>query len=172
MTENKQHITDVINSLGLTMTTVFVPWSRSRNAGEKYPSLNWLVTIKRNGREVLTTDYSAGCGHCPSYKQHENSVDYWNKIKNECEYGKRSIGAPAGKRSLEPDMADVLHSLLDTSEALEHSCFESWADEFGYDSDSREAEATYKQYLDIGLKLRAAIGDTGLAKLREAFQDY
>lgn len=50
---------DIIDSaladLGLTVDSVFVPFSRSRNKGEKYKSLNWQVTVKRNGRNILTT---------------------------------------------------------------------------------------------------------------------
>ena len=46
---------------GATMTAEFIPFSQSRNKGDKSPSLNWRVTIQRNGRAVLTTDYSAGC---------------------------------------------------------------------------------------------------------------
>lgn len=59
---------DAIAALGLTIDCVFVPFSQSRNRAEKTPNLNWVVTVKRNGRDVLTTDYSAGMGHCPGYK--------------------------------------------------------------------------------------------------------
>lgn len=44
--------------------------------------------------------------------------------------------------------------------------------ELGYDPDSRKAEAIYKACLEIALKLRNALGEDGLAKLREAAQDY
>lgn len=59
---------DTVSRLGLTIRAEFVPFSRSRNAKEKTPSLNWSVTLVRDGRDILTTDYSAGMGHCPSYQ--------------------------------------------------------------------------------------------------------
>ena len=58
---------DTLNALGITVESVFVPFSQSRNKDSEYPNLNWRVTIKRNGRDVLTTDYSAGMAHCPGY---------------------------------------------------------------------------------------------------------
>ena len=68
--ENETDIDRVaeIAALGLTVESVFVPFSQSRNKAEKTPSLNWIVTVKCNGRPVLTTDYMAGCGHCSSVK--------------------------------------------------------------------------------------------------------
>jgi hypothetical protein len=49
---------------GLTVDAVFVPFSQSRNKAQKSPSLNWRVTLRRNGKDVLTTDYSSGIAHC------------------------------------------------------------------------------------------------------------
>src|SRR5690606_27827140 len=51
---------DLIEEAGLTVAAVFVPWSQSRNKGERSPSLNWRVTLQCKGRDVLTCDYSAG----------------------------------------------------------------------------------------------------------------
>jgi hypothetical protein len=54
------------------ITAEFVPWSQSRNREEKDDrgnprrSLNWRVTLKIRGRDVLATDYGAGIAHCPS----------------------------------------------------------------------------------------------------------
>lgn len=57
---------------GITVRAAFVPFSQSRNAKpDPKPgdlSLNWKVTLLKDGREVLTTDYQAGIGHAPSYK--------------------------------------------------------------------------------------------------------
>ena len=67
MTDTKQTIVDAAAELGVTMTAEFVPWSKSRDKGEKHPSLNWVITLHKGGRAFLTTDYSAGCGHCPGW---------------------------------------------------------------------------------------------------------
>lgn len=212
-----EEIQAVIESLGLSVESEFVPWSKSRNKDEVRPSLNWKVTVKRDCRDVLTTDYSAGVAHCPSYgakkapstfephgyrnasgkpysgtasmyrsaKPHEILSQYRNEIcAAECESGfpmeidpwcrgtentfKRKPKAPA----IMPNPVDVFYSLAMDSDVLNYGTFEEWAAEFGYDPDSRKAESIYRACLEIALKLRAAIGEDGLERLREAFQDY
>lgn len=153
---------------GLTIESVFVPFSRSRNAGSKDPSLNWRVTLKHNGREVLTTDYSAGCAHAPSYKQGSyNTVDGHNAVLNECERGKSFITA----KPILPSTKDVIYSLLIDSDVLNYSSFEDWAGDLGYDPDSRQGEQVYNACLKIALQFRQ-IGESVIDELREAFQDY
>jgi hypothetical protein len=176
----REQIEATAKELGLTMETVFVPFSQSRNKGEKHQSLNWSVTIKRNGRDILPTDYSAGCAHCPAYKNPDKPArDYM--IQFECEHGTKAQGvrwsstpeAYGSRRDkIEPDFCDVLYSLSMDSDVIDASGFEEWASNFGYETDSRKAESIYRACLDIALKLRAALGEEGLAKLREACQDY
>jgi hypothetical protein len=175
-----------IAALGLTVEAKFIPFSQSRNKGEKSPSLNWSVTVKRNGRDVLTCDYSAGAGHCPSYSVKVSP--HWNRparlwrdevARFECESGFKARGftswggfSPDRDKPILPDPMDVLYSLNSDSDILNYATFEDWAATFGYDPDSRSAEATYRACLEIGLKFRAALGDDGLAKLNTIFQDY
>jgi len=213
-------IAEWMTAHGVTVESVFIPWSQSRNApnpkakderGRKgWRSLNWEVTIKRNGRHVLTTEYAAGEGHCPAYKAFggvygKRLVWQFDTITREIETGfehgttYETCGRPKGKtafipaetlgydsygrpiiqagrsekrKQFTPKAADVLASLALDSSVLDSGTFEDWAAEYGYDSDSREAEKTYRQCLDIALKLRAAIGDAGLQSLRDACQDY
>lgn len=182
-TRNPGDLQATIDRLGLTTTSQFVPFSASRNAAEKFPSLNWKVTLLCNGREVLTTDYMAGSAHAPSYKQTlgrdpQEKRDRDSRVAWECENGRpapkfgnlrnRAIG-PA---TIEPKASDVIYSLVMDSDVLDSGGFESWASDHGFDADSRKAEAIYRACLDIALKLRAAIGDAGLSALRDAFQDY
>lgn len=172
--ERKARILATLDRLKLTLDSEFVPLSRSRNAGEKYPTLNWKVTVKRDGRAVLTTDYSSGCAHCPSYQQRA-SVDSAAAVKAECETGKaqgwQTIAGGGAKVRLAPilpDPCDVFYSLALDSDVIDHPTYESWASDFGYDADSRKGEAAYRLCLEISLKLRAAVGDSGLAELRAA----
>lgn len=177
---------------GLTMACEFVPLSQSRNKGEKSPTLNWKIAIKKrrasagkwvDGDEltILTTDYSAGCGHCPAYKAvvvggavHVGNVRRaW--IADECETGRATyIGLGIGPKGapILPDLDSVLWSLAMDYSVIDAGGFESWASELGYDTDSRKAEATYRACLDIALALRAALGDAAMQELREAGQDY
>lgn len=176
------------DELKLTLTAAFVPWSASRHAGEKTPSgrpsysLNWRVTLYKEGRPILTTDYSAGIAHAPSYPKGYRAKgftsDEWEAIKIECETGKRAAAygggrpCPTSKRVPDPNLLDVLHCLLMDSDALDAGGFEDWAANYGYDVDSRKAESIYRQCLEMALKLRNALGEANLTKLRQAFQDY
>lgn len=179
ITENSKRISAALDAMGITMTAEFVPYSRSRNAvpgaRAKDMGLNWKVTILRNGREVLTTDYGAGIAHCPSYKQGAIwTIVYDEAIRHECETGKTAnlrFGSSARVPIL-PSREDVLYSLTLDGDVLDHRTFEDWADSFGYGADSREAEAIYRACLDIALKMRAALGEVGITALRELFQDY
>jgi hypothetical protein len=170
-----QAINELVKKHGITIESRFIPWSLSRNAGEDTPSLNWKITLKQNGRDLLTTDYMAGCAHCPAYDQRGyNTVDGRADVLSECEKGKRirpdsTIGLT--HRDINPDSLDVIHSLLMDSEALDYSSYEEWAGEFGFDEDSRKGEETYRACLKIALSLRP-VGESLLAELRDAFQDY
>ena len=180
-------IAETLAKLGLTVESNFIPFSQSRNKAEKSPSLNWIVTIKRNSREILTTDYMAGMGHCPSYNKKPPAAwdrpnRFWNPLVCgfECETGfaispvvswRRDFVADR-KKPILPDPESVIHSLVMDSSVLNHGGFEEWASDYGYDTDSRSAESTYRACLEIALKLRAAIGDAGLEQLQTAYQDY
>ena len=181
---SKQERAAIVESLGLTVDSVFVPFSQSRNKGNKEMTLNWAVTVRRNGREVLTTDYSAGIAHAPSYNAKAKTPSERDlMLRAECETGQRSLGMRWGHRgevqhgtgernAIKPDAIDVLYSLAMDSDVLDYPSFEDWASNFGYEVDSRKAETTYRACLDIALKLRASLGDDGLQTLRNAFEGY
>jgi len=167
-----------LEEMGIEVKAEFVPYSKSRNKGAGQFSLNWLVTIWHNGAPVLTTDYMAGMGHCPSYKQNTRAtLDYMNRIEHECETGTTArvyhgMGHIAKGKVIRPNACDVVYSMVMDSSVLDYGSFEDWAGDFGYDTDSREAESIYRACLDIALKMRAGIGDEKMRELQEAFQDY
>lgn len=185
--EPRKALEAVIADLGLSVAAVFVPLSQSRNKGEKYPTLNWRVTLRRARLlppeagvdlfDVLTTDYSAGSAHCPSYRQGHRTVFTSERIAFECEHGKRarwleSAGMLTGGEPIKLDAVDVIHSLALNADVLNHSSFEEWASDLGHDPDSRAAENIYRQCLEHALALRNAIGEDGLRRLQEAGQGY
>jgi hypothetical protein len=193
-----------IAKAGLSIKAKFVPFSQSRNATRESGDnshqdkrcLNWRVTLLRNvgtlhtGEpkqiEILTTDYSAGIGHSPAYKNpafkstvraHNTSTDQTAAIALEIEQGFAARVHPWGlvadkKRALLPNEADVIYSLIRDGDAIDYPTYEEWADSYGYDKDSSKGEAIYEACLEHGLKLRAVLGETVLQELREASQDY
>jgi hypothetical protein len=165
---------DLWAQAALTMRVEFVPWSRSLNAKEKHPSLNWRITLERNGREIVTADYSQGSGWCPANKIKGGAYEKREAIKAECEQGKPmrvwswGIGPVPQAKPLVPSLKDVVHSLLIDADVLRYSSFEDWADNFGYDADSLKAKGTYDSCLHIALKLRGALGGELFEKMLEA----
>ena len=189
----KQRIEQFAERHKITMTAEFINWHNSRNAKEKSPSLNWKVSLLRNGRVFLTTDYGAGCGHCPGNKADVSPAERKKRIEWEGENGKpgkitatmgitsryRPTGLPIGGQNktmepirLLPELADVLHSLASDAEVLNAGDFDCWASDFGYDTDSRAAEATYNACVEIAVKLQSGIGPAAMIELYEACQDY
>lgn len=163
---------------GLTVASVFIPFSQSRNrANVKHPSLNWSVTIQRNGRPVLTCDYSAGAAHCPSYTRDNLQVTA-NRIKSECETGTHALSsmAPpyfrASGKPIQPNAVDVVASVMLDASALDCAGFADWCADYGYSDDSVKARAIYDSCIAHGLAMRAALGSTAFDSLREAFQNY
>ncbi len=95
MQTSKERLSQAIEKAGLSVKSTFVPFSQSRNKDEKQPSLNWKVTLVHNGKDVITTDYMAGCAHCPAYQAIDEgrryrglTVDEDSEVRKQCESGK------------------------------------------------------------------------------------
>jgi hypothetical protein len=177
---------------GVTMEVAFVPFSQSRNAkprldGKKWESLNWRVTIKRHGREILTTDYAQGVGHAPAGKKTAESMQTAVRVMGlsasiakakmvayEIETGRvacgynRSHGVSGSRPIPAPPIGDVLQPLASDSDVLNYGGFDDWAADFGYDTDSRNAESIYRACVEIATKLRAGLGTDLLSEIRLA----
>lgn len=180
LSDDREFILDAMN---VTLEATFIPFSQSRNKAEKTPSLNWLVTLKKDGREVITTDYMQGCGHCPADKKTFNTpalnpaTEKRDAIKYECETGREystkffsNLNHRPGKPIAPPDVTDVLHSLLLDADALNCRDFADWCGDFGYDTDSIKARETYDACIATATKLRAAFGQKTVDDLRELFE--
>lgn len=165
-TENRTALLELIDSLGLEYTAEFVPQNQPADK-VSHPQLHWRITMKR-GRATLTTPYSQGCGHVHTGNTSQKLTPY--EIRKVCETGK--LPPMWIRRQPAPKLADVLYCLVMDSDVLEHANFESWASDFGYDTDSREAEKTYRACIENALQLRALIGDQTITTLRELFADY
>ena len=177
---------DLIEALNIKYEAKFVPFSQSRNKDNKDKSLNWIVTLTRNGT-TLETDYMQGSGHIKLPKMHKGcDPSYWKRrvipelISGACEkrvIPKRvqsnfHINLASYKKIPSPTLKDVLYSLLMDSDVLNYESFEDWADCFGYDHDSRSAEKTYQACLAIALKVIRMFNESERESLAEFYQDY
>jgi hypothetical protein len=162
----------VIDSLGIEYHAAFVPQSMSRNAFTKMPSLNWRVTLKRNGM-IVSTDYMQGIAHMPHY----SSVRIAENVQREKDAAETAMflkpkSSWIRMRVPPPSLADVLYSLVMDSDVLNFSCFEDWAGDFGYDSDSRTAEVVYHACRAVAIPFSRMFTAQELDSLRTAYQDY
>lgn len=176
-----QNLDNLIASLPISYSAVFIPQSKSRNADEKSNSINWKITLTATPARTLTTDYMQGIGHIPNYQKivpfnsrRTIAVDAFEKLASEKGRAGYSLDGSGmlAKPLPAPLLKDVLYSLIMDSSVLDHPSFESWAGDFGYDVDSRKAEETYKACLNIALQLKSILGADKMAELQAAYQDY
>lgn len=163
-----------IAGLGLEYRAEFVPQRLSRNANEKRPSLNWRLTLARNGK-VCTVEYTQGIGHIPGHKFLQETVYLRNYHESVADTGKYAPGGPEtfGRKPLPaPPLAGVLDSLLSDSEALDYPTYESWGPELGYDADSRAGEAVWHECRRIGAAFRALFTRAERETLANLMRDY
>ena len=178
---------ELFEHAGLSLDCEFVPFTRSKHCVDKsaswlkkpnWPSINWDCVLRANGRTVLHTDYAQGIGHIPGYNSSAPlSVFAAGVIAEAIQTGRvdghrhPQIAKPG--MLLPPSLEDVMYSLLlDGSPDFDAMSFDDWCGDYGYDTDSRKAEQTYKQCLEIGQQLRGALGGDVIDQLREAYKDY
>lgn len=176
MNNKGQHasIDALIASLDVTLSALFVPQSMSRNAAAERPTLNWLLSITRKGcPTIINTDYHQGIGHVPGYQKATRKGNLY-KFEQAAEtgvYPKRTDYYSPDLNLPKPDIRDVLHCVLLDAEAADYS-FDEWADDYGYEKDSRKAESIYQECQKTGYALLRMFSAAELESLREAFQDY
>lgn len=64
-----------------------------------------------------------------------------------------------GLKGKEPEAAEVLDCLASDASSVDQESFEEWCSSFGYDTDSRKAEKTYKACQHGAKRLKAFLGD-------------
>ena len=134
-----QNAAQILEELGCTLTTRFVPWSLSRNAKEKDPSLNWECTLSLDGHSY-SFPYTKGHGHCHAYRNPillpDGRIDVYatkEAVRRECE---------TGHKVPPPTLEEVCYSLF--SDAYDGD-FEDWCADFGFSDDSIKAKAMYEE---------------------------
>jgi hypothetical protein len=127
----------------------------------------WSVTITRNG-QAFQTPYTQGC--------HFRHNRHGHPIQPLALSGRVTVAAAAKNKQTIPDkptLADVMSSLvMDAQSVADGQTFEDFADEMGYDTDSREAERVYNGCRDEYFGLVRLCGVIDLDVLSKMFQDY
>lgn len=111
---------------------------REKNA-DSWEHDAWTVTLTYQGRKYHGISYRMGTGHSKPYPP-------------EYEPMKRSFW-----KATPPTAATVIDSLLMDVADLDQT-FEEWTASLGYDTDSRKAEAIYRECLGTLPRLRGFLG--------------
>ena len=110
--------------------------------GDGWERDNWNVTLRYRGREYSGIAYHMGTGHSTAKTRADGALGM--------------VAIPNWKAT-PPTASAVVDSLLLDSEARDQT-FDEWCDGFGYDTDSRKAEAMYKACAKTGLLLARLLG--------------
>jgi hypothetical protein len=173
--------------LGLSLQIISGP---AGHVESDWPCIKYVVALRRDTSklcEVWSGDYKIGVGHVkwPTLAQVEGAVfsftpDETNVLRirargqalketPEAMALEADVAAELARRQkVAPDLNDVVASLIcDGSAHFDSHAFETWCDDFGYDTDSRKAEATFRTCDETGRKLARALTADELAGLRE-----
>lgn len=160
-------IDEAIDKISLTYTAEFVPQKFSRNRESKTLSINWRITLSKDG-VFISTDYMQGVGHIPTYKYSKylqrtneimvSSIGKYRKSENGMDY-------PLPK----PKLKDILYSLTVDSDVFNYDDFEDWADSYGYNPDSIKDKEVYESCLVMGKQFKKLVN---INDMQELFEDY
>ena len=156
---SKDTISQELTTMGFSLESELVRDDFNGREGDSV----WSVTVTRDGQK-FQTKYTQGCA-----LRHYKSGRAFHPP-----YGRLTVhDAAMNKQTIpdEPTLADVMHALVSDAQCvMDGQTFEDFADEFGYDTDSREAERIYNGCRDEYFGLIRLAGD--LDELSQMFQDY
>lgn len=165
-----------LESLGLKCT-IISNGIQAMNEGE-VPVLKWncLFTNTKTGK-TESFDYFTGTGCVPwnDYRVRgeyihpmwflnvRDTKDRW--LMKDKDLLARAALYVAQKAHWTPDAIEILNCIARDGDALEFT-FEDWANDFGYDDDSRKAKKIYRARQDNALRLRKILSKEKIEELK------
>jgi len=182
LSENEKKISSVLKSMGISIKSEFIPWSKAKekdyNKDAKFSSLNWNVTLYKNDVKIFTTEYNEGQGHCPANETENVGYNLKKMIEKECEtgfetwYGNSMDWVNINKKKpILPNMVSFVWCILSDANSGRDD-FHDFCGNFGYDEDSRRAEAIWKACVETAAKIYSSFTTDELNTLEELYQDY
>lgn len=136
---------------------------------QKDTMIRWIGQLSRTGHSaVIKFNYSQGLGHLPGLDGLNPHLASTRHLEEQM----LKTGRGARGAIHRPKLQDALYCLLMDAQASQYQDFEDWADNFGYDRDSRSAEKTYQACLSTARDLATLFTPAELERLGELFQDY
>lgn len=177
---------EALAALGFVLSVGTV---RGEVGDNDWPCIAFNVALDYKGRKVLSTSFKMGVGHVDITKAKiGRAINNWSedmdamlsswKRNPYAQFKDKALQARVAAKlalaqGVKPSLEDVLHSLLSDGEAFFNAqSFEDWASEYGYETDSRKAEAIYRECDNIGRKIAAAVEPDAIKAAREILQDY
>lgn len=172
-------MSDRIAEHAITMKAEPMP-TRTDRAPEEWDeqASHFRVTLTKDGRS-MSAQYSMGSGHLAAYirERIKGKILPWHINERDAERALHRVVSVHDKQvynelvqrygnGFAPKAESVLDSLaMDASSYENARNFEDFAAEFGYDTDSRKAEAMYRACGDTAKELRHLLGRDGYENL-------
>lgn len=153
------------NNIGVKITHIGASTEPMSGGEEPWEHDSWAVTVSRPTKKAFTSDYHTGTGHRVLIKPMPQEVVRYPRTLHAEQWMRDWV------RPHPPEVAAVLNSFVMDGDACNQS-FEDWADDFGYDKDSRRAEKTYEACKEIGFKMRQIFTRAEIEEIRTMLEDY
>ena len=127
--------------------------------GKPWEYFEWHIELRCEDRTMIVPSYKTGTGLA---KRRCYNGQYTQQQLNT---GRHDLSPSVTVKPTAPTLADVMHSLLSDSDALDYP-FAEWAENYGLGSDSIKALNTYLQCQRYGTQLTQLIGTQRIEELR------
>ncbi len=159
----EQEIADLCEKIGLTIESSHAfenpHWEAPTKGSLKVDFHHFEVRLQRDSW-TFVTPYSVGPGVIEHWGRNESPAHVRVMFRNSNPRTVAFVDAmKVAAVQYRPSIADVLGSLMVDASAIDHITFEDWADNFGYDLDSRKAERTYNVCRETGARLVEMLGE-------------
>lgn len=158
-------IQEFIDAHGLTMESTPVPANPNFQDDSKVRRCHFHCTISNADGAAFMTYYTVGIGVVEQWAKNPQTrlpwgirpAGGWRNLSPKCVAYAEAIDAAA--KAYRPNLSDVLDNLASDAATVDSAGrFEDWADELGFDSDSRRAESIYDTCRAQAHKLRDFLG--------------
>lgn len=163
----------------MNVTFEYVPSTYDPRDKESFQGIKWKYTVATDIGS-FSGEYTQGIGHLPKAwglvpQNGRFSISQLQALNDTLRSGYRyrietTVRKPTNQRIPEPAADDLLYCLFSDADALNYT-FDEWADNYGYDTDSRKAEAIYNACRQVGLDLLRVLGPAGFEQEKQRIQE-
>lgn len=158
----EKQATDFLRSCGVSGVQMFaekaVPQVAPRWAKDGKHGVQWSITLARMRGKMRSDQFIAGLKEMHYFIDKSVQFFFWDSVANKERDEKRGHTISYKK----PTAYSVLSGLYNPCDSFEDFCAN-----YGYSEDSREAEKTYNEVLELNRKLESLFLPEELSRLQE-----